>query len=129
MQTISLPERQYTKSRAPSQNALTLPMLNQKAELEQRVVERTSALRQSQTLLAQFLDNIPAACYTLDMQECYLMINQVGAQVIGYTPEAIVGKSADKLLPAEVTQSWHTQIIPRSKRRWSADTPLPANSM
>jgi PAS domain S-box-containing protein len=80
------------------------------AELEQRVADRTSALRQSQTLLAQFLDNIPAACYTLDMQERYLMINQVGAQTIGYTPEEIVGKSTDRILPAEVAQSWHTQI-------------------
>jgi len=85
-------------------------MLNQKAELEQRVADRTSALRQNQTLLAQFLDNIPAACYTLDMQERYLMINQVGAQVIGYMPEEIVGKSAQSLLPTEVAQSWHTQI-------------------
>ncbi|TAF07848.1 MAG: PAS domain S-box protein [Nostocales cyanobacterium] len=61
-------------------------------ELEARVEQRTTALRESQAMLQLVLDTIPQRVFWKDRQSVIRGCNRIFAEDIGYTPEAILGR-------------------------------------
>ncbi len=76
------------------------------AELEQRVIERTAAVRQSQELLQYVIDNLPIIVAVVDPQGRYLLVNKDAAAQFGLTPTDIVGKYEGDFFAPEVVAQW-----------------------
>jgi PAS domain S-box-containing protein len=78
------------------------------ASLEQRVIERTAELQQSQSLLQAFLDHVPALIYAKDIQGRYLLANTQLLSLLQVQPEQFIGQHEREMFPAEIidTQNW-----------------------
>ncbi len=93
------------------QSEAALQMAN--ARLEQRVAERTEALRQSQALLQSVLDHAPAAIYLKDLEGHFLLINRFTEWLLNLSPSQMLGKTGYDLFPAEYAAQWegHEQQV------------------
>jgi PAS domain S-box-containing protein len=78
-------------------------------QLEQRVQERTAALRESQALLHTVLEHSPAFIFVYDLDGRYMLINRSGANLFGLAPEEIIGKTGDELVAAEHVERWREE--------------------
>ncbi|NJN65532.1 MAG: PAS domain S-box protein [Chloroflexaceae bacterium] len=86
------------------------------ARLEQRVAERTEALRRSQALLQSVLDHAPAAIYFKDTQGRFLLVNRFTEQLLNLSPAQMIGKTGYDLFPTEYAAQWerHEQQVLQS---------------
>lgn len=75
--------------------ALELEALNQ--TLEQRVLERTASLAESESRLRTLLDALPHFVYVKDTGGRYLLANREYAAFYGRTPEEMVGRTPIEL--------------------------------
>jgi len=74
-------------------------------QLEQRVIERTQELRQSQALLKGIVDNIPAVIYIKDLQGYYTLANNYFATMLQTTPDEIIGRPTHDLLSPDIQET------------------------
>lgn len=72
------------------------------AELESKVVERTSALRKSQALNRAVVENSPAVIYLTDLDCRYTLANAAFERLVGRPRREILGKTAFELFPQDV---------------------------
>ena len=96
-------------------NAMTGQLRGLVASLEQRVVERKraeEALRASQQLLSNVVDNSPAIIFVKDLEGRYLMINGRFEELFGVAEPAVIGKTDYELFP----RSW-ADVFRASDRR------------
>jgi PAS domain S-box-containing protein len=64
------------------------------------------AQQQSQHLLQNIIDHMPAALFIRDLQDRFLLANQRTAADLGLDPEQMVGKSTAELYPPELAEQW-----------------------
>jgi PAS domain S-box-containing protein len=83
-----------SRNREPKNTPLSF-----KKFLEQRIIERTVALRKSEGKYRLLVENTGTPILSFDRDGRLLFINQIGAQHFGGTPEALVGKSLQELFP------------------------------
>ena len=57
--------------------------------------------RKNWQLLRSVIDNTPAKVYVLDQQERFIIVNKAVAELLGTTPERLVGKTRQGLMPEE----------------------------
>ena len=77
--------------------------------LEQRVTQRTEALRESEHFLQRITDVTPGVIYVFDFeQQCNVFVNRSFASILGYSDEEI------KAMGADVTRALiHPEDLPR----------------
>lgn len=83
----------------------THKLQQQSAELEDRVAERTDALKESERVLQLIIDTVPAPLYMKDRQGKYQMINAEYTRVVGFKLEEVIGKTDAELLPNDIASS------------------------
>ena len=71
---------------------ITKDLETERAELEQRVEERTGQIVRSTNLLRQVIDSSPDWIYALDRQYRFLLVNHKLAAVRGGSPERLLGE-------------------------------------
>lgn len=83
-------------------------------ELEQRVRERTAELEalthtmeKERRLMRTLIDSIPDNIFAKNIESQFLLINQSGAEFMGTTPEAVLGKSDFDFFSAEMAQQYY----------------------
>ncbi|WP_147820049.1 PAS domain S-box protein [Salidesulfovibrio onnuriiensis] len=81
-----------------------------KAELEQRVEERTEESREAHRKLQAIMDFSPMLISIFDNEGRYLMVNKACSDVIGLPGTEIVGKTFADLLPVEVARTFHARL-------------------
>lgn len=67
------------------------------ATLEQQVQQRTEELHQSQRLMRQVIDGVPALIFAKDRESRYTLANKALADVHGVSTEKLVGMGLDEL--------------------------------
>ena len=67
--------------------------------LEQRVVERTTALNKSDQKLQAMMSSITDGLLTLDPEWCFTYINEQGARLLGMNPVQLLGACVWELFP------------------------------
>ena len=112
------------------------------AELEQRVVERTAALSQANSLLQMLLDYMPDHIYFKDAQSRFIRNSRSQAKALGLSdPAEVVGKSDFDFFPhAQLSYEKEQEIIrsgnplidleeqvvwPDSRKTWISTTKVP----
>jgi PAS domain S-box-containing protein len=88
------------------------------AELEQRVVERTAALAESERRLRAILDHSPAMISLKDTAGRYIVSNREFELVAALPPEAIRGRTDEELFPprlADVYRANDSQVMERKR--------------
>lgn len=87
------------------------------AELEQRVVERTAALSQANSLLQMLLDYMPDHIYFKDAQSRFIRNSRSQAKALGLSdPAEVVGKSDFDFFPhAQLSYEKEQEIIGSGK--------------
>ncbi len=86
--------------------------------LEQRVIERTEAMRKSQALLKGVVDNSPAAIFVKDLQGRFLLFNHHVAHLLDHDPDEMIGKTDDDAYPPDLASSFREDdhyVITRGK--------------
>lgn len=72
------------------------------ASLEQRVAEKTGALRQSEASIKHILENIPAMIFMKEAATLrYVLLNQAGEELLGRNRDELLGKNDYDLFPRE----------------------------
>lgn len=84
------------------QTTLALELQRSRAELEQRVKERTKALQQSELELRALLDAIPESALMVDRTGKILSNNATFAQRFGLAGEHLIDKNIYDLLPPDL---------------------------
>jgi PAS domain S-box-containing protein len=74
--------------------------------LEQRVQERTAALRQQTRYLRTLIDTLPLWVWLKDTQHRYLAINQANADACGRSIDDMLGKSDTELWPPAIAERY-----------------------
>ncbi len=77
------------------------------AELEQRVVERTRALAESERRLRAILDHSPAMISLKDTNGKYIVTNREFERAAGLPGEAIAGRADEDLFPPRLADVYH----------------------
>ena len=80
------------------------------SELEQRVMDRTARLEQSNQRLRAVLNNVLESIITIDPQGMVQSINPPTEDIFGYGPDEIVGQNVRMLMP-EPHRSAHDQYL------------------
>ena len=86
-------------------------------ELENRVVQRTRKLAESEQLMHAVLDHSPAVIYLKDLQGRYLIVNRIWSEVTGISAERAIGATDFDVLPADVAEEFSAndrQVIKNS---------------
>ncbi len=73
-------------------NEEALRQLNE--ELDQRIAERTAALRESEERLRRLIDLLPGPVFVKDRGGRYLICNRANAELLGTAPEETLGRNA-----------------------------------
>lgn len=76
------------------------------AELETRVAERTTELRQQLHFLGQLIEAIPGPLFYKDADGHYLGCNQVYAEFIGIDRDALIGKTVFDIAPHDLAERY-----------------------
>jgi rsbT co-antagonist protein RsbR len=71
--------------------------------LTQMVEARTAEIQEKQQLLQAFLDNFPAQVFAKDREGRFMLSNKTTAQAYSLSPEEVIGKTIDDLIPRENT--------------------------
>jgi len=71
------------------------------AELEQRVIERTKALRESEERFRALYDDNPSIYFTVDTEGVLLSVNHFGAEELGYEAAELAGEPVTKIFSEE----------------------------
>ena len=80
-----------------------------RAELEQRVAERTAELYQSQSVLRAVLDNLPALVYVRNREYRFVLTNKCYSDTTRLSAEQIIGQADYELFPPETVAEWRAQ--------------------
>ncbi len=73
-------------------------------ELEQRVAERTRALRHSQEFLSTLTETMADVVFSLKMPGyCIEYVNQAVTQILGYQPKELLGQTIEILYPSQTS--------------------------
>jgi PAS domain S-box-containing protein len=64
------------------------------------------AQQQSQRLLQNIIDHMPAALFIRDLQDRFLLVNQRTAADLGMTPEQMIGQKTAEIYPPELAEQW-----------------------
>ncbi|MFV9506174.1 MAG: PAS domain-containing protein [Oscillochloridaceae bacterium umkhey_bin13] len=108
IQAVPLPNNEvavfFENITEQKRSELELKHLN--AELEARVIERTAELARNQSLFQQLLDASSSAIYLKDLEGRFLLANQQAANLMGLTPDQLVGRADHELFPAEYVTAW-----------------------
>ena len=80
-----------------------------RAELEQRVEERTAELHQSQSVLQAVLDNLPAPVHVRNRGYQFVLTNKYYNQATRLSAEQIIGQADYELFPPETVAEWRAQ--------------------
>ncbi len=75
------------------------------------------ALWQNHALLQSVINGTPNGIYVRDLQGRYLLVNRVGAEIVGLTPEAMLGQSYTQLFAPDVVAS----IVAQDRRTLESD--------
>lgn len=75
--------------------------------LEERVVERTRELAESERKFAGFSENIPALAWIKDAEGRYLFSNQAFADSIGKSRSSVLGRTDQELFPDDIASEYH----------------------
>jgi PAS domain S-box-containing protein len=96
-----------------SARQIELELQNDELRRAQRNLETQ---QQSQRLLQNIIDHMPAALFIRDLQERFLLVNQHTANDLGLTPEQMIGRTTTELYPPEMAELWeaNTQQVIRS---------------
>jgi PAS domain S-box-containing protein len=79
------------------------------AEMEQRVVERTTELTKERNLLRALIDNLPDFIYAKDTDSRYTLGNIALAEVMGAaTPTELMGKTDFDFYPLEMAEQFYS---------------------
>jgi PAS domain S-box-containing protein len=95
------------------------------ADLEQRVIERTAELHQSQALLQGVLDHSPTGIFVTDTNHRYLLCNHYALSVFAFSQDNIIGKTAYDFMPTEIAARWEAT----SRRVQETQKPLETEDM
>jgi PAS domain S-box-containing protein len=71
-----------------------------------RAQRNLEAQQQSQRLLQNIIDHMPAALFIRDLHGRLLLANQHTANDLGLTPEQMIGRTAAELYPPETIELW-----------------------
>lgn len=80
------------------------------AALEERVAERTSALRETTMLLRAIMDNVPDALSLIDPDGRILLVNPMACRLVGGKPEDFIGRIFDDLVPPGIGKMLRTNF-------------------
>ncbi|MFB9223099.1 PAS domain S-box protein [Paracoccus cavernae] len=86
------------------QAAAKKALVDLNAELEERVTQRTSALRFTTMQLRAIMDNVPDALSLTDAEGRFLLVNPMACSLLQSEPEFIVGRTIGELLDPETAQ-------------------------
>jgi PAS domain S-box-containing protein len=87
--------------------------------LEERVEERTKALKESEARLSGLIDAAADAIVSVDESQRIGLFNRGAEKIFGYTADEVIGQPLDLLLPPHVVEA-HAEHIRRFKA--SSDT-------
>lgn len=75
--------------------------------------QNEAALRSSQTLFQAIMDNLPFIFYINDLDGTFTLLNKFAANMVGVSPEDLIGKKDSDLFPPEVVAVWrkHNQEV------------------
>ncbi|MDP3589360.1 MAG: PAS domain S-box protein, partial [Methylobacter sp.] len=76
------------------------------ADLEQRVLERTEALRQQTRYLRTMIDTLPMLAWLKDKESRFLVVNQALASACAHNVDDLVGKSDLDFWPREHAEAY-----------------------
>lgn len=77
---------------------------DQQKQLEKRVSERAAALEDSQRLLRQVIDNVPAPIFMKNRLGRYEVVNREYELVVGIKEREILGKADNDFLPEQIAE-------------------------
>ncbi len=82
-------------------------------KLEQRVIERTAQLQQSEARVRYLYENSPVMMHTTDEDEYIRDVNHQWLEETGYTREEIIGRPLISLMPPESAERFFTYMQQR----------------
>ena len=74
--------------------------------LELRVAERTAELQAEREFILQVMNSVEAGITVVDRHKRFVFVNRAFAELVGYTPEELVGKK-----PSEITLDTHSIVL------------------
>ena len=93
----------YLVNEELKQSQWQLRQLNQ--ELEQRVIERTTALQQSEARLRAILETTSSIIYLKNLAGCYQLVNQQFLELFALEESEILGKSDRYIFPEQIAET------------------------
>jgi len=79
--------------------------------LEQRVLARTSELRQQTSYLRTLIDMLPVMAWLKDTQSRFLTVNRAVAQAAGQSVDAMIGKTDLDFFPREMAEAYRADDV------------------
>ena len=77
--------------------------------LENRVLERTSQLKETQDFLQLVIDTIPAPIFMLDKNQVYQGCNRAYQELNGISQDELIGKTVPDIWPPEVAEQYNAE--------------------
>ncbi len=97
----------------------SLKKLNE--SLEEQILERTSALRESESKYRNVIDQVSDIIYTTDEDGKFTFINAAGSSAFGYTLDEILGRQYIEFVPEDYKNSIYEYYISLKEREVSSD--------
>ena len=97
----------------------SLKKLNE--SLEEQILERTSALRESESKYRNVIDQVSDIIYTTDEDGNFTFINAAGSSAFGYSLDEILGRQYIEFVPEDYKQSIYEYYISLKEREVTSD--------
>lgn len=79
------------------------------------------ALKESEVRYSTLFDNMSDFIYTHDLKGRFLTVNRAAAQILGYTPEDLVGRLISEFMLPEYRQAFYDEYLVQVKRKGSSN--------